>query len=230
MIRFITADVNAWPTSRGRLRVALHGLGRSATQRENGSARHVVGVQEACRRRRRDEGVPSPGLWSSARGNRILKPFILPCGTPENENLGRPSSPRPERLEGPAPSGPWSRRSATLHKNRIFIEVAHDLFKVTTVDENTGGPRSVGATIATGDGGHPLADDIAARSAPPTLKTAISRERLTRSAMLRLDPGVRPSSRARFRQLVPRKGERGSTQESIRQKPGAGDPLSYRHL
>jgi len=35
------------------------------------------------------------------------------------------------------------------------IEVPHDLFKLTSANENAGGPHSVGAKGATGDGGHP---------------------------------------------------------------------------
>ncbi|HVN82202.1 MAG TPA: hypothetical protein VMW38_24675 [Terriglobia bacterium] len=44
-------------------------------------------------------------------------------------------------LEGPALSGPRSRRvtavtRATLKKNRIFMEVPQDLFKLATANEN----------------------------------------------------------------------------------------------
>ena len=50
---------------------------------------------------------------------------------------GRPVS---SAMETPRPRGAL--------ENRIFI-VPHDLFKLTAADENTGGPRFVGAEVAT---------------------------------------------------------------------------------
>ena len=45
--------------------------------------------------------------------------------------------------------------SAGGRQNEILIRVHDGLFKFTTADENSGGPRFVGAAVATGDSGHP---------------------------------------------------------------------------
>ncbi len=72
-------------------------------------------------------------------------------------------------LEGPAPSGPRSRQSATLHQNHIFIKVPHDLFKFTTADENAGLGGSVGADLRAAIS---LTRGSPRRSAASTFKTA----------------------------------------------------------
>jgi hypothetical protein len=59
-------------------------------------------------------------------------------------------------LNPPTPALTTAVVRATPPKEGIFIEeVVHDVFNFTTADENAGRPRSVGAAVATGDGGHP---------------------------------------------------------------------------